>query len=201
MRRLNLIFALSLLCHIGISQDYSGVYNCNKGLNKANGYLYIMQFKPDSAFFYLNAISGMPDFLTTDIKGFMRIDSTTAYIKEAESCRLVLKMEKSKCIIQQDSSCKYEFNTSGIYKKTAAIPKRNATMLLNYIEKPAKTTSDTIIAYLAPHSEAKTKSIVCKEGDLKVIDEYKQFLLIEHKKYKQEFLWVYKKNILLPKTK
>ena len=201
MRRLKLILAATVFCLLAQAQDYTGIYNYNKGLNKANGTLYVFHFKPDSAFFYLNAISGMPDFLSTDIKGFLRIDSSIAYIKEAESCRLVIKFLSGKCVIEQDTLCKYEFNTSGTYKRSATALKRNATMLLNYVEKPARTTSDTIMAYLAPHSDAKTKTIICKTGDIKVIDEYKQFLLIEHKKYKQEFLWVYKKNILLPKTK
>jgi hypothetical protein len=201
MKHLILFLLSCFLVQNTFAQDISGVYTYSKGLNKANGTLYLFQFKSDSAFFYLNCLSGMPDFLTTDIKGFLRIDSTKGYIKEAESCRIKINFEKTKCHLSQDSLCKYEFNTSGVYKKTSPIPKRNPTMLLNYTEKVAKSTTDTIIAYLAPHIEAKSKPIVCKEGDIKVIDEYKQFLLIEHKKYKQEFLWVIKKNILIPKSK
>lgn len=201
MRRIILIISALLGFSLAEAQDVTGIYSYSKGLNKPNGTLYVMQFKPDSAFIYLNAISGMPDFLTTDLKGCIRLDSSIGYFKEVASCRIVLHFEKMKCIIAQDSLCNYEFNTSGTFKKTSSTLKRSPTMLLNYSEKPAKTTSDTIMAYLAPHIEAKTKSILCKDGDIKVIDEYKQFLLIEHKKYKQEFLWVLKKQILLPKTK
>lgn len=181
--------------------DYTGIYSYNKGLNKANGVIYVTQINSDTAFFYLHALSGMPEFNSTDIKGFIRLDSNIGYFKDVESCRLVLEFEKSKCLIKQDTLCKYEFNTSGMYKKTSNIVKRNATMMLNYTEKPARTTLDTLTAYVAPHAASNSKLLVCKDGDIKVIDEYNQFLLIEHKKHKQEFLWVYKKHILLPKLK
>lgn len=182
-----------------IAQDISGVYAYNKGMNKANGNLYIMQFKPDSAFFYLNTLSGMPDFFTTDIKGYLRIDSNVAYIKEASSCRLELLFTKSSVVIHQDTACKYEYTTAGTYKKTSAIPKRNSTMLLNFTEKPAKSLNDSLIVFNAPSLHAQSKMIHCKEGDLKVIDDFNSFFLVEHKKYKTEFMWVPKKNLLIPK--
>ncbi len=168
-------------------------------MNKANGTLYIMQFKPDSAFYYLNTLSGMPDFFSTAIKGYFRIDSNIAYIKETSSCRLELQFSKSNVIIYQDSACKYEFTTAGKYKKTSLIPKRNSTMLLNFTEKLAKSNNDSLHVYSAPSIDAKSKLIVCKEGDLKIIDEYNLFYLIEHKKYKTEFMWVPKKYLLIPK--
>jgi hypothetical protein len=53
--------------------------------------------------------------------------------------------------------------------------------------------------FVAPSLQAKSKVILCKENDIKIIDEYNTFFLIEHKKYKTEFMWVQKKNLLIPK--
>ncbi|MBK7586987.1 MAG: hypothetical protein IPI22_00965 [Bacteroidetes bacterium] len=61
--------------------DYSGIYNYNKGVNKANGTICLFQINMDSAFFYLNNMSGAPDFNLTTIKGFLRIDTNACFYK------------------------------------------------------------------------------------------------------------------------
>ena len=199
MNKLLITWMAILLTYIANGQDFSGVYNYNKGLNKPNGTLYLMQFSSDSAFFYLSTLSGNPEFLSTDIKGMLRIDSSTSYIKQASACRLELTLLKNSIVVKQDTGCTYEYTTAGTYKKTGAGLKRSPTMVINYTEKPARAKQDSLEVFLAPSLKAKSKVILCKENDIKIIDEFNAFFLIEHKKYKTEFMWVQKKNLLIPK--
>ena len=199
MNKLLITWMAILLTSIANGQDFTGVYSFNKGLNKPNGILYFMQFAPDSAFLYLSTTSGNPDFLSTDIKGMVKIDSSITYIKQAAACRLELTLLKTSIIVKQDTGCQYEYTTAGTYKKTSHVIKRSPTMVINYTEKPARAKQDSLEVFVAPSLQAKSKVILCKENDIKIIDEFNAFFLIEHKKYKTEFMWVQKKNLLIPK--
>jgi len=197
-----ILIALLLLGSMATkAQQHTGVYSYSKGLNKPNGTLYVIHFKPDSAFFYLSTLSGSPDFFATDMRGYMSIDSNSGWFRTKDQCRVHFRFTGSKVDITQDSTCRFEYSTEGAYKKTAPTAKRSATMLINYTERVVKPSSDTLLVYTAPHVEAATKKIMCRENDLKIIDEFRSFYLVEHKKYKTEFLWVPKSLFPLPQKK
>lgn len=199
MKRLFLIILMCVAEFYSFSQKYNGVYGFNKGINKANGNLLLFHFKPDSAFFFLNAISGMPEFLNADIKGFMSIDSTHGFYQIKEKCSIDLDFSKTTIKIHQDSSCTFEFPFDGTYKKMNTVLKKTSTMMLNFVEKKAVSKLDTLEVYEVPHPLATSKKIKCEATILRVIDEYQQYYLIEHPKYKTEFMWVLKKSIFIQK--
>lgn len=199
--RLNKLFILyflfcSSLCY---AIDYSGVYSYNKGINKANGYLYVFHFKPDSMFFYISTVSGAPDFLMSNLKGFASIDSNNAvYIKN--NCIIQFDLDLKKGIsIKQNDTCIFEFSLNGIYKKNNQALKRNTTWMTEYSEKNALIKSDSLILYNVPHYYGQNNVSLQKGTTVKVLDEFNGFYLLEINHKKTEFIWAPKKWVQLSK--
>lgn len=184
-----LIFAFTSSTPRVNAQRLTGVYSFSKGLNKPNGTLYLIHFQPDSAFFYLSTLSGAPDFFSTDLKGFAQIDSNTARFKR-DKCLITMQFGKTDVEISHDSVCGMEYPVSGRFKKTGPVAKRSATMLLNYTERPVQANGDSLQVYSAPHTVASSRKVLCKAGDIKIVDEFRGFYLIDHRKFKAEFMWV-----------
>lgn len=183
-----------------LAQHSSGVYSYNKGLNKSNGSIYLTQFCSDSAFLYIQASSGAPDFNMTDIKVFIKIDSNKGYYKAKDSCSIVFNFYKDKLQIQKHSACKHEFNLEGNYKRVQMIAKRNANLLLPFMGQKGFTKLDTVYVLNAPHSRAsKQFSINKKETPVQILDEYSSYYLISTSSHKNEFLWIDKKSLTLSK--
>ena len=177
------------------SYPMNGVYQYNKGLNKANATLYVLQYKNDSAFFYLNAISGLPDFNTTELKGFLRIDSGKGYYLQKDSCLLSFSLANNMMTVKEDSFCHFEASTSGKYKRSSPIMKKNSTFLLSYTEKTAVLKIDSALCYEAPTFSAKVIYTLPKNAEFKIIDEYQRFFLIELKEKASVFLWITKSSL------
>lgn len=178
--------------------DYSGIYNYNKGVNKANGTICLFQINMDSAFFYLNNMSGAPDFNLTTIKGFLRIDTNACFYKK-DSCKIQFVYANNILTVSQNNACKYDFSVDGKYKKMNNTLKKPNTWMTEYTEKSGIILADSSLVYMAPHQASKQISMLKKETNVKVIDEMNGFYLIEIPKQKNEFLWTAKKNVLLNK--
>lgn len=178
--------------------DYSGIYNYNKGLNKANGTICFFQVKPDTAFFYLNNMSGAPDFNLTNMKGFLRIDSNSFFYRK-DSCRIILELKNNIFSVTQNTACKNDFSVEGKYKKMNNSLKKPNTWMTEYTERNGVINTDSSVIYIAPHPEAKQIATLKKDTGVKVIDEVNGFYLVEIPKQKNEFMWTSKKNVLLPK--
>lgn len=194
MKPLNLLCTLLIVLSISsaqrmYAQRFTGIYSFSKGLNKPNGTLYLIHFQPDSAFFYLSTLSGAPDFFSTDLKGFARIDSNLARFKR-DNCLITMQFGKTGVEISHDSACGLEYPVAGQFKKTGPVPKRSATMVLNYTERLVQANADSLQVYCAPHAIASSRMVQCKAGDLKIVDEFRGFYLIDHRKFKTEFMWV-----------
>lgn len=186
----------SLLCN---AIDYSGVYSYNKGINKANGYLYIFHFKPDSMFFYISSVSGAPDYLMSNLKGFASIDSNNAVFAK-NNCIIQFDLDIKKGIsIKQNDTCVFEFPFNGIYKKNNQPLKRNTTWMTEYSEKNGFIKSDSLILYDVPHYSSQNNVSLQKGTTVKVLDEYNGFYLIEINHKKTEFIWAPKKWVQLSK--
>ncbi|KXK41777.1 MAG: hypothetical protein UZ11_BCD004001750 [Bacteroidetes bacterium OLB11] len=82
MKKIFFFICLILPTYSLIAGDYSGVYSFNKGVNKANGTLFLFQFTEDSSFFYLSCFSGAPEFSLVNVKGFLKIDSNKFEFKK-----------------------------------------------------------------------------------------------------------------------
>lgn len=206
----NIIWLLVLLSigHLTLatSTDFTGVYSYSKGINKANSTIYICQFKEDSAFVYVQAVSGMPDFFTTDEKGFATLIDHQFTMKTKENCVITLDMNSNILTCTDNIDCKYEFSVAGKYKKTMPHQarghstnglKKGATMMFQFIEKMGNINKDSTVSYQAPHADAKTIFTYSKNDILKIQDEFNGYYLVENSKQKNEFQWVLKKYINL----
>ncbi len=178
--------------------DYSGIYAFSKGLNKPGGSLCVFQIKSDTVFYYLSNMTGAPDFNLTNMKGFLRIDSSTAQYRR-DSCKVHLEFKQSVISVNQSNGCKSDFTVEGQYKKNGNSLKRPVTWMTEYTEKSGVILADSSLVYMAPHQASKQISMLKKETNVKVIDEMNGFYLIEIPKQKNEFLWTAKKNVLLNK--
>ncbi len=200
-----LLLLIFFLSNVTVSSatiaNYTGVYQYNKGLNKANAALYVLQFTEDSAFFYLNGISGMPDFFTTEIRGFLKIDGLNGTFTSKDSCQLALEFKNGQVNITQDLNCKLDFPVNGKYKKTSNTAKKNSTFLISYTEKPAILKSDSVHCYEAPSYGSNIIFTVTKNSNIKIIDEYRDFYLIEDKSKASQFLWIPKSSLSAARKK
>ncbi len=179
--------------------DLTGIYNYNKGLNKANGTICFFQIKPDSAFFYLNNMSGAPDFNLTNLKGFLRIDSNTCTYRK-DSCIVNFVINGGVFSAVQNARCKNDFSVEGKYKKLNTVLKKPNTWMTEYTEKSGVISTDSAVLYLAPHPEAKVLMNLPPDTSVKVIDEINGYYLIEIPKKKNEFMWTSKKNVKVAKN-
>ena len=190
--------ALSFSLH---ATDYSGIYSYNKGMNKAGATLYLSHFSEDSAFFLIQAMSGMPDFFTTEIKGFIRIDNGLGIYQPKDSCRIEFIFTTSSCTISENGYCKNEFGTDGKYKKTATKVKKGIGLLPGFSDKSGTITQDSTSCYSIPHYSSPSACSLLNNESVTITDEFNGFYLIEIKSKKNEFLWVPKKNIQLAKKR
>jgi hypothetical protein len=194
------LFFLMSICAPSESQvNFTGIYAYNKGINKAFATAYIYHFQEDSAFFYIHGVSGMPDFFTADLKGFLRIDSNRGIYTGKDTCNIDLLFSAQQLTIQRDTLCKHEMNTVGKYKKSSNKWVKGPSVLFNYIEKSGQIQVDSCTVFAAPHPNAKIKRTFAKSSTVKIIDEFRLFYLVEHPSAKKEFTWVLKKHVLIPK--
>ena len=196
-----LTFYLTCFVNHVFGINYSGVYAYNKGMNKASGVIYISHFKEDSAFFMMQAVSGMPDFLTSDIKGFIHIDSNNNIFKLNDTCQIQFAFTSTNCIVKQIGNCPYEYSCDGKYKKNIATAKKTITLLPAFADKKGLVKIDSLRMSTVPHIHGYKNEYLRKNEPINITDEYNGFYLIELKNKKNEFLWVSKKGIQLLKNK
>lgn len=178
--------------------DYSGTYSFSKGMNKARAYLYFFQINEQKAFFYISAISGNPDFLMTNMKGFVNIDSSQAVYKK-DSCEIIFRLNKSLIEVSQNNKCHEEFSLTEKYKKINNPMKTNSGLMLEYSEKNGVIKMDSCEIYFAPSLESNIIKTAKQDMKIKILDEVNGFYLIDILNKKNEFSWVQKKNVILSK--
>lgn len=181
--------------------NFNGTYTFSKGVNKSNGTLMFIQFKPDSAFFILHTISGMPDFNTTEIMGFCAINEQTGIFIGKSSQELKFIFTSTSCSISENANCNYACTTVGKYKKIATSIKKGNDFMPAFSDKSGLILDDSVSCYPIPRTELKSKLILHKNMIVSIHDEFNEYYLIETDKLKNEFLWVAKKYIRLKKSK
>lgn len=186
------MFCVTIVSYAG---KYTGTYSFNKGLNKANATIYVNHYKDDSAFIYITAVSGMPDFNTLDFRGFITIYDNVASYTFKNNCSIQFQFLVNNLTITEDSLCHLQCSLAAKYKKTSPALKKSSIMVSDYVEKQGVIKTDMVEVYKIPLLESELALTLSKETPVKMIDEYKQFYLIELKNKQNEFLWVLKKNI------
>ena len=190
------MFCVTIVSYAG---KYTGTYSFNKGLNKANATIYVNHYKDDSAFIYITAVSGMPDFNTLDFRGFITIYDNVASYTFKNNCSILFQFLVNNLTITEDSLCHLQCSLAAKYKKTSPALKKSSIMVSDYVEKQGVIKTDMVEVYKIPLLESELALTLSKETPVKMIDEYKQFYLIELKNKQNEFLWVLKKNIQIIK--
>lgn len=190
------MFCVTIVSYAG---KYTGTYSFNKGLNKANATIYVNHYKDDSAFIYITAVSGMPDFNTLDFRGFITIYDNVASYTFKNNCSIQFQFLVNNLTITEDSLCHLQCSLAAKYKKMSPALKKSSIMVSDYVEKQGVIKTDMVEVYKIPLLESERALTLSKETPVKMIDEYKQFYLIELKNKQNEFLWVLKKNIQIIK--
>lgn len=190
---------LLCVCVVSFAGKHTGTYSFNKGLNKANATVYVTHFKEDSAFIYITAISGMPEFNTLDFRGFVAISDSKASYTFKDACTIQFVFSVSNMVIIEDSVCKLNCSIASKYKKISPLLKKSSTLISDFVEKQGRIKNDSTIVYKVPLLESEIAYTLTNQTEVKITDEYKQFYLIELKNKQNEFLWVLKKNIQLVK--
>jgi hypothetical protein len=190
------MFCVTIVSYAG---KYTGTYSFNKGLNKANATIYVNHYKDDSAFIYITAVSGMPDFNTLDFRGFIAIYDNVATYTFKNNCSIQFQFLGNNLTITEDSLCHLQCSLAAKYKKMSPVLKKSSIMVSDYVEKQGVIKTDMVEVYKIPLLESELALTLSKEVPVKMIDEYKQFYLIELKNKQNEFLWVLKKNIQIIK--
>jgi len=190
------MFCVTIVSYAG---KYTGTYSFNKGLNKANATIYVNHYKDDSAFIYITAVSGMPDFNTLDFRGFITIYDNVASYTFKNNCSIQFQFLVNNLTITEDSLCHLQCSLAAKYKKMSSALKKSSIMVSDYVEKQGVIKTDMVEVYKIPLLESELALTLSKETPVKMIDEYKQFYLIELKNKQNEFLWVLKKNIQIIK--
>lgn len=191
------IFYCKISC---LATDFTGIYQYSKGINKATGQIYLFQVKSDTLFFIIQTLSGAPDYHSNSIKGFAKIDSNKADYFNNKNCHIHFDLSQSTLKVSEDTICKSEFTSNGLYKKMPQKMKKSPMMMSDFTEKPVKPPKDSLLFYSVPHKNSDSKWVHCKEGQLKIIDEFQSYFLVEHKSYKDDFLWI-PKHKLFPNKK
>ena len=186
------MFCVTIVSYAG---KYTVTYSFNKGLNKANATIYVNHYKDDSAFIYITAVSGMPDFNTLDFRGFITIYDNVASYTFKNNCSIQFQFLVNNLTITEDSLCHLQCSLAAKYKKMSPALKKSSIMVSDYVEKQGVIKTDMVEVYKIPLLESELALTLSKETPVKMIDEYKQFYLIELKNKQNEFLWVLKKNI------
>lgn len=200
MIRLTLISFLLGMAMTMFAAKYTGIYSYNKGMNKASSTMYISEFTSDSAFFMLQAMSGAPDFYTTEIKGFISIENEHGTYKGKDSCSIDFTFNPVSCTLVEHN-CKYDFSTEGKYKKTSSQLKKGFLLMPAFSDKHGIIKADSTYCYSIPHQTLNDIKLLMKNDAVNITDEFNGFYLIELKNKKNEFLWVLKKNVQLLKNK
>jgi hypothetical protein len=193
------VISILLYVHVVSAFNYSGIYSYNKGLNKESGTIYIFHYTSDSAFFMLQAVSGMPDFNTTELKGFISVDSNKGIYTGKDSAEIEFAFTNSSCTLLENSFCSYTFSTRGKYKKTSAKLSRGNSLMPSIADKSGVVKKDSTICYAIPKQTSSPSYILLHQETVQITDEFNGFYLVEVKKKKNEFLWVPKKSIQVRK--
>lgn len=178
-----------------MASDFTGVYTFSKGVNKANGTLYVYQWSTDSAFIILQAVSGMPDFFTIERKGFIRIENNKGILAGKDTCDAELHFSPAQCQWNDNAGCKQEFSAAARYKRINTQLKKSSTFMPGVDMRNGTVNRDSVACYVAPHRSADLMRILSKTQDVQITDEYNGFYLVELPNRLHEFLWVPKKLI------
>ena len=192
---------LVCLCSLAHAVNYTGVYSYSKGLNKANGLLYITQFNADSAFYMLQVVSGSPDYLTTELKGFLQIDHNKGSYYGKDSCLMEFLFESSVCTVNEVSHCHHEYSAHAKYKKTNSKIKKGVSFLPAFADKSGRVLSDSVFCYSIPHASGLCNFKVAKDEIVSITDECRGYYLIDMPSKKNDFIWIPKRQIKLIKNK
>ncbi len=198
MKKIFFFLCLILSTYLLFAGDESGVYSFNKGVNKANGTLFLFHFTEDSSFFYLSCFSGAPDFSLVNVKGFLKMDSNKIVYKN-NPCQILFTLKPNNIILSNDSTCQFEHSIEGAYKKSSPILKKTNTWFTNYTERNAKLKKDSVQIYFAPSKNAKIIGMLKIDSKIHILDEVGQFYLVELANKKNEFYWIDKANAIIPK--
>jgi hypothetical protein len=201
MRKLLFVLYLLLQYFVVDAVNYSGIYTYSKGMNKASGTIYLSHFNEDSVFFILQSVSGMPDFNTTEIKGFFTLENGSGSYFAKDSGIIQFDFNKNACILQENEYCKYNFSTNGKYIRTSTKLKKGNSLLPAFADKNGIVKTDSIYCFSVPNIGGITQTLVRKNQKIQITDEYDGFYMIEIQNKKNEFLWLSKKNIQLIKNK
>jgi hypothetical protein len=199
MKKGIILLVMLCVCVVCFAGNFTGTYNFNKGLNKANATVYVNHFKDDSAFIYITAVSGMPDFNTLDFRGFITIYHNVASYTFKNNCSIHFQFFGNSLSITEDTLCRLQCPIATKYKKTSPALKKSSIMFSEYVEKQGILKTDLVEIYKIPLLESDIAFTLSKDVAVKITDEFKQFYLIELKNKQNEFLWVLKKNIQLIK--
>jgi hypothetical protein len=176
MIKLLYTLCLSACFYLASATLVTGVYSFNKGMNKASGTLYINQFSEDSAFFLLETVSGMPDFIMTDAKGFLRIENNTAFYRRKDTCGIEFLFTTTSCSLTENGSCRFEFSPNGKYKKTSNVVKKCPSLLPAMADKSGIISKDSVYGFVAPHRSAPLTMMINKGEEVQITDEYNGFI-------------------------
>ncbi|MEZ5047532.1 MAG: hypothetical protein R2831_11125 [Chitinophagaceae bacterium] len=179
---------------------YSGTYAYSKGLNKAFATIVCSQFKADSAFVCINAVSGMPDFHTIFWKGFIHQDSSQ-WLAHTASCTYKMSFKKNILSIQLLDSNSAPFTWVGKYVKKNNLEKINSSMLEEMNEQTAICNADSVVALRVPHIEGRVLCMLNKNTKINIVDKYLNYYLVEVPSLKNDYVWIPKKYIKLLKNK
>jgi len=199
MKKGVLLLVMLFVVVVTFAGKYTGTYSFNKGVNKANAMVYVNHFKDDSAFVYITAVSGMPDFNTLDFRGFITIYDNVASYTFKNNCSIQFQFLANNIMITEDSLCHLQCSLAAKYKKVSPTLKKSSIMVSDYVEKQGLIKTDMVEASKIPLLTSELALTLSKDTPVKMIDEYKQFYLIELKNKQNEFLWVLKKNIQIIK--
>ena len=141
----------------------------------------------------------MPDFNTLDFRGFITIYDNVASYTFKNNCSIQFQFLVNNLTITEDSLCHLQCSLAAKYKKMSPALKKSSIMVSDYVEKQGVIKTDMVEVYKIPLLESELALTLSKETPVKMIDEYKQFYLIELKNKQNEFLWVLKKNIQIIK--
>lgn len=178
---------------------WSGIFTFTKGVNKPFGIVHIIPVKQDTVFFMSNAVSGDPDFLSTELKGFIQVDSVQGIYQGKASCRLRFTVNKSSLLIDGDTMCTFDYTPCGKYRRVDPKINKSAALLFNFTELKGSIKKEGCEGLAAPHPEARIIRTFTAETEIRILDQFNQYFLIEKKETSKEYLWVLKKNVTLRK--
>jgi hypothetical protein len=82
-------------------------------------------------------------------------------------------------MITEDSLCHLQCSLAAKYKKVSPTLKKSSIMVSDYVEKQGLIKADMVEVYKIPLLASELALTLSKDTPVKMIDEYKQFYLIE----------------------